>query len=429
VLAAFNPVHGIHFFAAHGLHGYLVLGTVFLVVTGGEALYADMGHFGLRPIRVAWFGLVFVALLLNYLGQGALLLDDPTNRNPFYALAPRWAVIPLVGLATTATVIASQALISGVFSLTMQAVQLGYCPRLQIEHTSAYQYGQIFIGPINWALMLATIGLVIGFGSSSDLAAAYGVAVTGTMAITTILFAAVARQRWSWPKPLVALVAGSFLLVDLAFLGANLAKIPQGGWFPLAVAAFVFTLLSTWKRGRALVGERLRKSVRPLPVFMKAIDYDPPTRVPGTAVFMTGNPEGVPLALLHNLLHNKVLHRRVVMLSVQFEQIPHVPVEERVEVEERANGFHVVTASYGFMEEPDVPAILEACEALGLRVKPNETTFFLGRETLVPRPHKHGFALWRQRLFAFMARNAQPAVAYFRIPPHRVIEVGQQIEL
>ncbi len=430
VLAAFDPRHAAAFLLEHGVRGFLTLGSVVLVVTGSEALYADMGHFGVRPIRLSWFSVVLVALVLNYLGQGAILLHDPASAaNPFYALAPSWALYPMIALATAAAVIASQALISGMFSLTVQAVQLGFSPRLQVEHTSASHMGQIFVSSINWTMMLGSIGLAIGFGSSSALAAAYGIAVTGTMAITSVLFGIVAWTRWKWaPWRVVGLVT-AFLIIDLAFLFANVAKIAHGGWFPLVVGGFLFTLMITWKRGRALVGERLRKSVRPLSVFMKAIAYDPPTRVAGTAIFMTGNVEGVPLALLHNLLHNKVLHRRVILLSMQFEQRPHVPEAERLDYAELDHGFHRIVARYGYMEEPDVNEVLARAEALGIKVKASESTFFLGRESLIPRRGKKGFALWRQRLFAFMARNAQPAVNYFRIPPHRVIEVGQQIEL
>ncbi len=430
VLAALNPSYGVAFLFTNGLVGFLSLGSVVLVVTGSEALYADMGHFGVRPIRRAWFSVVLVALVLNYFGQGALLLSDPAAAsNPFYALAPSWALYPMIALATAAAIIASQALISGMFSLTVQAVQLGYSPRLQVEHTSVTHMGQIFVSSINWAMMVGTLGLAIGFGSSSALAAAYGIAVTGTMAITSVLFGMVARTRWNWPLWRVVALVSAFLVVDLSFFGANVAKITHGGWFPLAVGSIIFTLMVTWKRGRTLVGERLGKSVRPLSVFMKAIAYDPPTRVPGTAIFMTGNVEGVPLAMLHNLLHNKVLHRRVILLSIQFEQRPHVPDDERIDYAELEHGFHRLVARYGYMEDPDVNDVLARAEGLGLKVKAAESTFFLGRESLVPRPRKKGFALWRQRLFAFMARNAQPAVNYFRIPPHRVIEVGQQIEL
>jgi KUP system potassium uptake protein len=430
VLAAINPVYGFSFFLDNGWRGFTVLGSVFLVVTGGEALYADMGHFGKRPIRVAWFIVVLPALLLNYFGQGALLIHTPAAvENPFYRMVPAWALYPVVVIATAATVIASQALISGAFSLTMQAVQLGYMPRVAIDHTSAREFGQIYIPGVNWTLMLACIGLVLGFRSSSNIAAAYGVAVTTTMVITTLLFFVVARERWKWPLPVVLAVTGFFLVIDLAFWGANILKVPHGGWFPLVVGAIVFSLMVTWKRGRRILAERLEASgLLPTELFLKDIKAKSPTRVPGTAVFLYGNHEATPPALLHNLKHNRVLHERVVFLSVETEEVPHVPPEERATVEDLEQGFYRITLSYGFMDEPDVPQALHALQPKGLEFKRLETTYFLGRETLIPS-RKPGMALWREHVFAVMHRNARPATSFFRLPPNRVVEMGAQIEL
>lgn len=430
VLAAVNPLHAAGFFVRNEIEGFFVLGAVFLVVTGGEALYADMGHFGTRPIRLSWFGLVLPALLLNYFGQGALLLQNPNAaHNPFYRLAPEWAVIPLVGLATAATIIASQAVISGAFSLTRQAIQLGYSPRLQIEHTSAEEIGQIFMPRVNWALMLAAIGLVIGFRSSSDLAAAYGVAVSTDMAITTLIFAVVAWELWGWSRWLVGALAAGFLVVDLSFFGANIIKVAAGGWFPIAIAGAVFTLMSTWRRGRQILAQRLRQGALPFDRFLESVRRRQPTRVSGTAVFMIGSPEGTPPTLLHNLKHNKVLHDQVVLLTVVTEEVPHVGRAERLEVEALGDGFYRVIAHYGFMEDPNVPRLLELTKAKGLEMKLMDTTFFLGRERLIATKRRKGMAVWRERLFAFMSRNAQPATAFFRIPPNRVVELGAQVEL
>ena len=367
VVAAVNPWHALRFFLDHGGAGFVVLGAVFLVVTGGEALYADMGHFGIRPIRLGWFLVVLPALLLNYFGQGALLLQNPAAaQNPFYLLAPGWALYPLVGLATVATVIASQALITGAFSLTMQGIQLGYFPRLKIDHTSHTERGQIYMPHVNWGLMLACIGLVLGFRSSSGLAAAYGIAVTLTMLITTVLFFWVARRLWGWTPLRTALLCGSFLLLELAFCGANLLKVAHGGWFPLVVAAGIFTLMSTWRTGRAILHGRLQHSLVPWKMFLDEIRNSPPLRVAGTAVFMAGNPDGTPLALLHNLKHNKVLHERLVVLTILTEEVPRVAAAERVQVECDMPGIYRVKARYGFMEEPSVPEVLEACRASGL---------------------------------------------------------------
>jgi KUP system potassium uptake protein len=433
ILRSISPVEGIRFFAHHGRHGFLVLGAVVLVITGAEALYADMGHFGKRPIRVAWLAVAMPSLLLDYMGQGAILLRDPSAaRNPFYLLAPEWALYPLIGIATAAAIVASQALISGAFSLTQQAVQLGYSPRVTIRHTSHTEIGQIYIPEVNWAVGIATIALVVGFGSSSNLAAAYGIAVTGTMAITTLLFHRVARDQWGWPRWKAWPLTLAFLSVDLAFFGANIVKVEEGGWFPLAAGALVFALLSTWKRGRQVLADQLRDSGLPLGLFLADIARKRPLRVPGTAVFMTSNVEGVPPVLLHHLKHNKVLHERVVLASVMSEEIPSVPEPERVTVRELGSGFYQVIARYGFMETPDVPAMLDsiprrAIPGPKLRIVPMETTYFLGRETLLPNGPAR-MATWRKRLFIVMARNASTASSFFRLPPNRVVEMGAQIQ-
>ncbi len=429
VFRALSPHYGLEFLLHGGARSYLVLGSVFLVATGGEALYADMGHFGARPIRLGWFSVVLPSLLLNYFGQGARLLAHPEETaNTFYGLAPDWAIYPLVALATLATVIASQAVISGVFSLTMQAVQLGFAPRMRIDHTSASQFGQIYIAPVNWALLLATIGLVLGFKNSSGLAAAYGIAVTITMVITTVLFAALAWRRWNWSRPVIIGMTTAFLVVDLAFFGANIIKIEYGGWFPLTVAGVVFILFTTWSRGRMILGERIRDQLVPIDDFIEQIRREPPTRVPGTAVFMTGNPRNAPPALLHNLRHNHVLHEQVVLLSIVVEKVPTVPYPERVEIEHLPMGLHCVVARYGFMQRANVPVLLKQVASMGLEIEPESTTFFLGRETLLAGD-RGGMARWRGRLFAVMSRNAQPATSYFNIPIDRVIEVGMQIKL
>ncbi len=429
ILYALNPYHAVHFFLVNRVHGFLVLGAVVLAVTGGEALYADMGHFGKRPIRIAWFALVLPSLMLNYFGQGALLLRDPQAlENPFFHLAPAWALYPMVALAMVATIIASQAVISGAFSLTRQAVQLGYSPRVEVDHTSAREIGQIYIPGVNWALMLATIALVLGFRSSSNLAAAYGVAVTTTMGITTILLFFVERELWGWKlAPALALTI-VFLAIDLSFWGANMVKVAQGGWFPLAVAALVFTLMSTWKRGRTLLAATFGMRGLPVDLFVRDIAQSHPVRVPGLAVFMTRNTNGVPPVLLHHLKHNKVLHEQVVLLSVLTEEIPTVPREERVRVEPAGEGIFRVVAHYGFMEDPNILAVLTEAEHEGLTFKLGSTTFYLGRETLLTT-QRPGMARWRKALFGFMSRNARSATAYFRIPPNRVVELGAHIEL
>ncbi|HEX2189697.1 MAG TPA: potassium transporter Kup [Longimicrobiaceae bacterium] len=429
VLWAVNPLHGFRFFAENGVAGFLVLGSVFLVVTGGEALYADMGHFGRGPIRFTWFTLVLPALLLNYFGQGALLIARPAAiEHPFFLMAPSWALYPLVALTTLATVIASQAVISGAFSLTRQAVQLGYLPRMEIQHTSERQIGQIYIPSVNWLLMLACIGLVLGFRSSSNLAAAYGVAVTTDMVFTTILFAYVARNRFGWSAWKVAALATAFLVVDLAFWGANIVKVPNGGWFPLVVAAGFFILMTTWKKGRQILGDRLQQQSLPIELFLADVAQKERTRVPGTAVYMYGNPNGTPPALLHNLKHNKVLHERVVFLTVETEEIPLVPDQERVEVVPLGEGFYRIVLRYGFTEDPDIPSALALVREPDLDLRPMQVSYFLGRETLIASK-KPGMALWREILFAVMSRNARTATSFFGLPPNRVVELGAQIEL
>jgi KUP system potassium uptake protein len=429
VFAAVDPRHAIDFFVRNRGHGFLVLGSVFLVLTGAEALYADLGHFGAAPIRLAWFIVALPALLLNYFGQGALLLSTPDAvENPFFRLAPAWALYPLVALATAAAVIASQALITGAYSLGMQAVQLGYAPRIEIDHTSAHEFGQIYVPSINWVLMAACIGLVLGFRSSTGLAAAYGIAVTTTMVITTLLFYVVTRERWGWSRARAVAIAGGFLVIDTAFLAANVPKIPHGGWFPLLVAAVVFTLMSTWQAGRALLGKRMRETILPLDDFLGNIALHPPQRVPGTAVFLYRNPNGTPPALLHNLKHNHVLHAQVVVLFVETAEVPHVDPAERVETTRLDEGFFRMIVRFGFMEDPVVPPGRAAVEVPGLDLAPLKTTFVLGRETLIPT-ERPGMALWREKLFTIMARNARSAASFFKLPPNRVIELGAQIEL
>jgi KUP system potassium uptake protein len=434
ILRSMNPVHGVRFFATHGWHGFLVLGAVVLCITGGEALYADMGHFGKRPIRVAWLGFAMPALLLNYMGQGAMLLHDPAAAvNPFYLLAPSWALYPTIAIATLAAIVASQALISGAFSLTRQAVQLGYSPRVTIRHTSHSEIGQIYVPEVNWAIGAATVALVLGFKSSSALAAAYGIAVTGTMMITTLLFHRVARDQWRWPTWATAPLTLLFLFVDVAFFGANVVKVEEGGWFPLVAAAFVFTLFTTWKKGRGILAEQMRGAGLPLDLFLEEIGRKKPQRVPGTAVFMTGNVGNVPPVLLHHLKHNKVLHERVVLVSLVSDEIPSVPEAERVSAKELGSGFYQVVARYGFMETPDVPALLESLPRRPgpgpkLRIVPMETTYYLGRETLLATGPAH-MATWRKKLFIVMARNAQTASSFFGLPPNRVVEMGAQIQL
>jgi KUP system potassium uptake protein len=429
ILRALNPAYALALFGAHHWLAFVTLGAVFLAVTGAEALYADMGHFGRLPIRIAWFGLVLPGLLLNYFGQGALLLAHPgAAANPFYLLAPPWALYPMVVLATWATVIASQAVISGVFSISGQAVQLGYLPRLTVRHTSAQTMGQIYIPALNWLLLAGVVLLVLGFRSSSNLAAAYGIAVSAAMAIDAVLAGVVAHNGWGWRPPLVVAVFGAFLAIDLTFLSANALKMFAGGWFPLVMAAAVFILMSTWRRGRAVMFDRLYRRAPSLRSFLASLSSRPPTRVPGTAVFLTANPATVPRALLHNLKHNKVLHERVVVLKVETEDVPRVPPSERLEVEHLGANFHRVVVRYGFMEQPDVTAVLTSCQLGPPEPTLMDTSFFLSRETFLPSA-RPDMGRWREQVFIHMANAALDATRYFRLPPDRVVEVGSQVEI
>jgi KUP system potassium uptake protein len=429
VLWAVSPLHAVSFMAHHQWHGFLVLGSVVLCITGGEALYADMGHFGKAPIRAAWYTVVFPGLLLNYFGQGALLLEKGPVAHPFFGLVDGWLRFPLVAIATMAAVIASQALISGSFSLARAAVQLGFFPRVSIKHTSGTSEGQIYVPEVNWGLLVACVTLVLAFRSSSNLAAAYGIAVTGTMSITSVLFFAVARTRWKWGiLPAGALVA-LFLAVDLSFFSANLHKLGSGGWVPLAIGAVVFTVMTTWRRGRTLLGQAFVAHTLPLDVFMADLGVTKPHRVQGTAVFMTSNPKGAPPVLLHHFKHNKTLHEQVLLLSIATRHVPEVPPEERVaEVTGIGHGFYQVQATYGFMQTPNVLELMDLLADKGLETRKTDTSFFLGRETLLIT-EKGGMARWRKMLFSFMSRNARPANAFFQIPPNRVVELGTQIEL
>lgn len=429
VLYAINPMYAVDYFLIHEWHGFLVLGAVVLALTGAEALYADMGHFGKHPIRAAWFLFVLPSLLLNYFGQGALLIHDPSAAvNPFYKMIPEWGIYPMIALATIATVIASQAVITGTFSVTRQAIQLGFMPRMEILHTSAKEIGQIYIPFMNWGMLIGIILLIIGFQSSSNLAAAYGIAVTGTMAIDTILAFVVVRGLWKWSWPTTLIGMAFFLTIDLAFFSANSMKIIQGGWFPLAIGIGWFTLMSTWKRGRQILFERLREGAIALEPFLASIAEHPPIRVPGISVFLTASPDGVPHALLHNLVHNKVLHEKVVLLTVQTMDIPWVPNEERLEIHPLGNEFYRVVIHYGFKDDPDIPDALSQCKIEGMEFNMLETSFFLSRETLIPTKMP-GMALWREKLFVHMARNGSSATAFFKIPTNRVIELGSQVEL
>jgi KUP system potassium uptake protein len=429
VLFAVSPLYAVRFFLHNHLSGYLVLGAVFLAVTGGEALYADMGHFGARPIRIAWFVMVFPALLLNYYGQGALMLRDPSAfDNPFFLAAPKWSLYPLVGLAAMATVIASQAVISGAFSLTRQAVQLGYLPRLVIRHTSAREIGQIYIPSVNWLLMVCAVGLVIAFRESTNLAAAYGVAVTATMAITTSILAVVERERWNWGVVVIASITAPLLVVDLAFFGANIIKVEQGGWFPLLVGIVAFTLMSTWRRGREILNERLAATQLAEGDLLRDLAGGRIHRVPGTAIFMSRRSDGIPTSLLHNLKHNKVVHQPVVLLSVVVEEIARIPESERANWQELGHGVWRLVLRFGYMDETNLPQILASLEKPPVRLGPMVTSYFLGRETLLPT-RRPGMALWRERLFGWMMRNASGAAVYFCLPSNQVIELGAQIEM
>ena len=429
VLAAVNPIHAVQFFQLNGWHGFAVLGGVFLAVTGAEALYADMGHFGKKPIRLAWFIFVLPALLLNYFGQGALMLRNPAAaEQPFFLLAPDWALFPLVALAAAAAVIASQALISGAFSLTRAAIQLGYAPRLDVEHTSRHEMGQVYVPQVNWFLAMSTIIIVIGFQSSAALAAAYGIAVALTMVITGTLLPVVAVERWKWPVGVVIAGGLVFTTIDLSFVGGNLFKVAQGGWLPLVIGAGIFTLMTTWKTGRRLVAERLTARALPLEQFMDQVRTASPVRVAGTAVFMTAQPRGTPPALLHNVRYNKVLHEHVAVLTVGTAQVPHVTVEERITVQRLGNGVFDVRVRYGFMEDPNIPEALDEARRRGLQIDLEDVTYFLGRETIIVTKQR-GMAIWREKLFVLMARNAVRATAFFRLPPERVVELGVQVEM
>jgi KUP system potassium uptake protein len=428
ILLALNPLYGIRLLASAPIQGFALLGAVVLAVTGAEALYADMGHFGRHAIRVAWLRLVFPALVINYFGQGALLLRSPEALdNPFYRMLPSWGLYPMVALATAATVIASQAVISGAFSMTQQAIQLGYLPRMQVRHTSEQERGQIYVPTMNLFLLVAVVALVLGFKSSDNLGTAYGIAVTGTMTLTTVLafIYTIGVRRWS---PLLALpLFGTFMIVDLSFFSANLLKIEEGGWFPLAVAAAVYLIMSTWMRGRLLVVAERQRNAMPLEMFLAGIKPDRP-RAPGTAIFMTGNVDLVPGALLHNLKHNKFLHERVVLMSVHIEDFPHVPDEQRFTIRHLDNGFHTVVVHYGFMDEPNIPRALAQLRQMQFRFNLLETSFFVGREKIVAGPSSK-LSRWRRRLFSFMTNNMLNATEFFRIPSNRVVELGGQLEI
>ena len=428
VLLALNPVWAVRFFEAEGGLAFLALGSVVLAVTGAEALYADMGHFGRRPITIAWLWLVFPALMLNYLGQTALLVSNPAAaENPFFLMAPEEFRLPLVILATMATVIASQAVITGAFSVTQQAIQLGFIPRLRINHTSAAAAGQIYIPLVNWTLMLIVLALVVGFGSSTDLAAAYGIAVTGTMFISTCMLGVLFLRVWNWPLWLVAPLTLTFLIVDGAYFASNLTKVVDGGWFPLLIGVIAFTLLTTWAKGRQLMLDRLREAAMPVKVFVQSA-VNSATRVPGTAVFMTTAADGVPHALLHNLKHNKVLHERVILLTVRIEDVPYVERARRVDFTDLGEGFYRLVLRYGFVEDPDVPAALAQVTSCGPQFRMMDTSFFLARQTLLASS-RPGMAIWREKLFSWMLRNAESAMEFFRLPTNRVVELGSQVEI
>jgi KUP system potassium uptake protein len=426
VMASVNPLHAARFLMENGSVGLLVLGSVVLVVTGGEALYADLGHFGRKPIRLAWYAVVMPGLLMNYFGQGALLIAEPAAvENPFFRMVPSFALYPMVALSTAATVIASQALISGVFSLTSQGTMLGLLPRVSIKHTSADERGQIYVPFVNWVLMLATIGLVLGFRSSSNLAAAYGIAVTLTMVITTVLAYFWARHVCGWSVLKASALSLILLTPELVFMGANMIKIEHGGWFPLVIGVAIFALMFSWKRGREILAQRFREQMLPLTDFFELMHVDVPARVPGTAVFMIGTREGTPPAMLHNFLHNRVVHQHIILLTVATSDSARVADSERFSVEDMPHGFRRVIAKYGFMEQPDAPKLLHDAGLIGSL---EHVTFFLGRENLIATEHP-GMARWRVALFAFLSRNAQPATKFFSIPPDRVMEIGAQIEL
>ena len=429
ILHALNPLYGIEFLLDNKAMALVAMGNVVLAVTGAEALYADMGHFGRKPIQRAWFAFVLPALVLNYFGQGALILGDPeAAKNPFFLSAPEWALFPLVGLATLATVIASQAVISGAFSVTRQAMQLGFVPRMEVQHTSEKEQGQIYLPAVNWGLMLAVMIIVLGFKSSNNLAAAYGIAVTGDMVITSMLATVVVARGWGWGWVRAGALFACFLAVELVFLAANILKIPDGGWFPLVAGAAVFVLMTTWKRGRQLLAERLKGERLELSSFLESLAASMPTRVAGTAVFLNSDPNGVPHAMLHNLMHNKVLHERVVLVSAQFFDVPYVPDIDRVEVRPLRDNFWSVIIQYGFKDDPNVPLALSMCAGAGLEFNALDTSYFIGRETLIPKLNSE-MAFWREKIFVAMFRNGGSATAFFKIPSNRVVELGTQVVL
>ena len=429
ILSALNPAHALWFVTHFGFHSFVVLGSILLAFTGAEALYADMGHFGKWPVRIAWFALVFPALAINYLGQGALLIVDPKLvDNPFYLLVPGWALLPMVVLATVATIIASQATISGAYSLTRQAIQLGYFPRMNVQHTSAETVGQVYLPAVNWILLLAVIAVVVGFGNSTSLASAYGVAVTGTMLVTTILTFFVVRYAWKYSFLVSASATFVFVVVDAAFFSSSLLKIHEGGWFPLCVGAVMLVVMLTWRRGREITSEKLRSASIDLTGCLRSLAAAPPVRVPGTAVFLVPNLDVVPRSFLHNLSHNKVMHERVVFLTVQFEEMPYVPEAKRFTLENLGDGVHRLSIRFGFMDVTDIPAVLERCATPELSFETLETSFFLSREKIIPTPGS-GMANWREHLFATMVRNAGTAADYFHLPPNRVVEMGTQLEI
>jgi KUP system potassium uptake protein len=429
ILEAFNPIHALTFCLDNGLLAFIAFGAIVLAVTGGEALYADMGHFGIKPIRLAWYGCVLPALTLNYLGQGALLLTNPSAiSNPFFLLFPSWALYPMVGLATVAAVIASQAVISGVFSVTRQAIQLGFLPRMRIKHTSDQKMGQIYIPFVNWILLAAVLMAVIGFGSSSSLASAYGVAVTTTMLIETLLTFFVLRYTWKNPLMMSVLATGFFLTIDAAFFSATILKIFQGGWFPLAIGGTIFFIMVTWNHGRQILQKRLRADDISLQPFLESLITHPLTRVSGTSVFLTSNPDGVPHALLHNLAHNQVLHERAVFLTVEYLEIPMVPEEEQISITPLIENCYQITIRYGFKDEPNLPIALDRCKHYGVEFESLKTSYFLSREIVVPSLDG-GMALWREKIFAVMAHNASNAAEYFKLPANRVLELGTRVEI
>jgi len=428
ILGSLSPSWAVRFFAANPKVAFLAMGSVFLAVTGAETLYADMGHFGRKAVAFSWLGIAYPCLMLNYLGQGALLLGNPAAvENPFYLMAPEWARLPLVGISTLATIIASQAVISGAFSVTHQAVQLGFLPRLKTLHTSAKAAGQIYIPAVNWTLLAFVILLVVGFRESTNLASAYGIAVTGTMLITTVMLSFLIFQVWNWNRWLAGLVIGSFFLIDGVYFASNITKIPDGGWFPLVVAAVSFTVLTTWAKGRQLMRKSLEESSVPLPIFVKSAASA--FRARGTAVFMSSAPDGIPSALLHNLKHNQVVHERVIILTVKVEGVPHVDVQNRIETKEVGEGFYRVILHYGFMEEVDIPGDLQLVKDAGGPFNMMSTSFFLGRQKLIATKEKPGMALWREKLFAWMLKSSESAMEFFRLPINRVIELGSQVQI